>query len=254
MCIVQFGGNLEKSINERIEDKDQHKIHESFNLREISWRKHESMIRNYTNIVVAIIAVIGSVLAPALYFLGLSTVKATTSSQGTLPSRPIVQNGNTQNHFIIDKSQFKKAPEFTGITGLVNTPAPIKLADLKGKVVLVHFWTYTCINCIHTIPHLNDWYQKYSNKGLVIVGVQTPEFSDEKNIDNVKTAVNNFQIRYPVILDNNYASWNAYGNNYWPRDYLVDNQGYIRYSHIGEGDYAQTEQMIQSLLAEGVIT
>src|SRR5437870_8918805 len=212
------------------------------------------MIRNYTNIVVAIIAVIGLVLAPALYFLGLSTVKPTTSSQGTLPSRPIVQNGNTQNHFIIDKSQFKKAPEFTGITGYINTPAPIKLTDLKGKVVLVHFWTYTCINCIHTIPHLNDWYQKYSNKGLVIVGVQTPEFSDEKNIDNVKTAVNKFQIKYPVILDNNYVNWNAYGNNYWPRDYLVDNQGYIRYSHIGEGDYNQTAQMIQSLLGEGGIT
>ena len=91
-------------------------------------------------------------------------------------------------------------------------------------------------------------------RGLVIVGVQTPEFSAEKNIDNVKTAVHNFQIKYPVILDNNYASWNAYGNNYWPRDYLVDDQGYVRYSHIGEGDYNQTEQMIQSLLAEGVIT
>ena len=154
---------------------------------------------------------------------------------------------------MIDKSQFKKAPEFVGITGYINTPVPIKLADLKGKIILIHFWTYPCINCIHTIPHLNDWYQKYSNKGLVIVGVQTPEFSDEKNIDNVKGAVNNFKIKYPVILDNNYATWNAYGNNYWPRDYLVDNQGYIRYNHIGEGDYAQTEQMIQSLLAEGVI-
>ena len=165
----------------------------------------------------------------------------------------MVQNGGTQNHFTIDKSQFKKAPEFVGITGYINTPVPIKLADLKGKIILIHFWTYPCINCIHTIPHLNDWYQKYSNKGLVIVGVQTPEFSDEKNIDNVKGAVDNFKIKYPVILDNNYATWNAYGNNYWPRDYLVDNQGYIRYNHIGEGDYAQTEQMIQSLLAEGVI-
>ncbi len=222
------------------------------------WRKHESMIRNQSDILVAIIAIIGLVLAPTLYSSS-STVKATQSSEGqtssTMPTvLALLQNGNTQNHFIIDKSQFKKAPEFTGITGFVNTPAPVKLADLKGKVVLVHFWTYTCINCIHTIPHLNDWYQKYSNRGLVIVGVQTPEFSDEKNIANVKTAVNNFQIKYPVILDNNYANWKAYGNNYWPRDYLVDNQGYIRYSHIGEGDYDQTEQMIQSLLAEGVIT
>src|SRR5215831_9381880 len=156
--------------------------------------------------------------------------------------------------FEINKSQFKRAPEFTATTGYINTPAPIKLADLKGKVVLVHFWTYTCINCIHTIPHLNDWYQKYSNKGLVIIGVQTPEFDSEKNIDNVKLAVKDFQVKYPIILDNNYVNWNAYGNNYWPRDYLVDNQGFIRYNHIGEGNYEQTEQMIQLLLAEGVIT
>jgi thiol-disulfide isomerase/thioredoxin len=155
--------------------------------------------------------------------------------------------------FEIDKSQFKKAPEFTGITGYINTLAPVKLADLRGKVVLVHFWTYTCINCIHTIPYLNEWYQKYSNKGLVIVGVQTPEFDFEKNIDSVKKAVQDFKIKYPVILDNNYVNWNAYGNNYWPRDYLVDNQGLIRYNHIGEGGYEQTEQMIKLLLAEGVI-
>jgi len=217
------------------------------------------LIGNHSDVLLSIIAIIGLVSAPTTYFLGSSTVKAATSSEvqtseTTLSILPLIQNGNAQNHFAIDKSQFKKAPEFTGITGFVNTPAPIKLADLKGKVVLVHFWTYGCSNCIHTIPHLNDWYQKYSNKGLVIVGVQAPEFSDEKNIDKVKTAVDKFQIKYPIILDNNYVNWNAYGNNYWPRDYLVDNQGYIRYSHIGEGDYDQTEQMIRSLLAEGVIT
>ena len=222
------------------------------------------MVRQSGNVLVVVIAVIALLLAPAMYITGASPVKATPSNQGQISSRisvlPIAQNGNTGNRFYpvaqfeIDKSHFKRAPEFTGITGYINTPAPIRLADLKGKVVLVHFWTYTCINCIHTIPNLNDWYQKYSNKGLVIVGVQTPEFITEKNIDNVKTAVHNFQIKYPVILDNNYASWTAYGNNYWPRDYLVDNQGYVRYSHIGEGDYDQTEQMIQSLLAEGVTT
>jgi thiol-disulfide isomerase/thioredoxin len=155
--------------------------------------------------------------------------------------------------FKMDKSQFERAPEFTGTTGYINTPSPVKLADLKGKIVLVHFWTYTCSNCIHTIPYLNNWYQKYSNKGLVIVGVQTPEFDFEKNIGNVKKAVQDFKIKYPVILDNDYVNWNAYGNNYWPRDYLVDNQGLIRYNHIGEGGYEQTEQMIRSLLAEGVI-
>src|SRR5690242_13071583 len=206
------------------------------------------MIQNYSNLVVVTVAV-GLVLASSSYFLGANTLEAATSSE----NQSLVQNGNTQNHFIIDKAQFKKAPEFTGITGYINNPNSIKLADLRGKVVLVHFWTYTCVNCIHTIPYLNDWYQKYSNSGLVIIGVQTPEFSDEKNIDSVKTAVNHFQIKYPVILDNNYVTWNAYGNNYWPRDYLVDTQGYIRYSHIGEGDYGKTEQMIQSLLAEGAI-
>jgi thiol-disulfide isomerase/thioredoxin len=207
--------------------------------------------------LLAIIPIIGLILVPTMYFLGSNIVKGTTSSEGQTSSTtstvlPLEEYGYTWNHFTIDKSQFKKAPEFTGVTGFVNTPSLIKLADLRGKVVLVHFWTYTCSNCIHTIPFLNDWYQKYSKKGLVIVGVQTPEFNDEKNIDNVKRAVNSFQIKYPVILDNNYANWNAYGNNYWPRDYLVDNQGYIRYSHIGEGDYDQTEQIIQSLLAEGV--
>ena len=223
-----------------------------------SW-KGLSIIRNQRVVLLLTTGIIGMVLAAPMHFLASGTVNAATSadrqtSSGILALLPLAQNGNTQNHFMFDKSQFKKAPEFTGITGYINTNSAIKLADLKGKVVLVHFWTYPCVNCIHTIPYLNDWYQKYSNKGLVIVGVQTPEFSDEKNINNVKAAVNNFQIKYPVILDNNYATWNAYGNNYWPRDYLVDNQGYIRYSHIGEGDYAQTEQMIQSLLAEGVIT
>ena len=154
-----------------------------------------------------------------------------------------------KTQFKIDKSQFKKAPEFAQVTGYVNTN-PIKLSDLKGKVVLVHFWTYTCINCIHTIPHLNDWYGKYANKGFVIAGIQTPEFEFEKNIDSVKEAVKDFKIKYPVIQDNDYGTWNAYGNRYWPRDYLLDKEGYIRYDHIGEGDYKDTENIIQSLLAE----
>ncbi|HEX9317519.1 MAG TPA: thiol-disulfide isomerase, partial [Nitrososphaeraceae archaeon] len=106
------------------------------------------------------------------------------------------------------------------------------------------------INCIHTIPHLNEWYAKYANKGFVIAGIQTPEFEFEKNLDSVKDAVKGFGIKYPVIQDNNYGTWNTYGNRYWPRDYLVDNEGYIRYDHVGEGGYNETENMIQSLLAE----
>jgi thiol-disulfide isomerase/thioredoxin len=154
----------------------------------------------------------------------------------------------------LDKSQFRKAPEFAQISGYINTPNnynnPLTLSSLKGKVVLVDFWTYTCINCIRTIPHINDWSQKYADKGLVIVGVHSPEFEFEKNYDNVKAAVQKFGIAYPVLLDSNHGTWNAYGNQYWPRDYLIDTQGYIRHDHIGEGDYNGTEKAIQSLLAE----
>jgi thiol-disulfide isomerase/thioredoxin len=149
----------------------------------------------------------------------------------------------------IDRSLFKKAPELTKISGYINTE-PFKLADLKGKVVLLDIWTYSCINCIRTTPYLIDWNEKYADKGLVIVGVHAPEFEFEKNIDNVKAAVKKYGIKYPVVLDNEKGTWNAYENRYWPRKYLVDTEGYIRYDHIGEGGYAETEKVIQSLLAE----
>src|SRR5919107_290699 len=129
-------------------------------------------------------------------------------------------------------------------------PASIDLKDLKGKVVLVDFWTYSCINCIRTLPYLVDWNEKYADKGLVIVGVHSPEFEFEKNVDNVKAAVQKYGIKYPVVQDNDKGTWDAYENRYWPRKYLIDNEGYIRYDHIGEGGYAETEKVIRSLLAE----
>jgi thiol-disulfide isomerase/thioredoxin len=175
-------------------------------------------------------------------------VSASTTANGTIKTIKVDRSQFIQ----IDKSQFQKAPEFAQIAGYINTPnnAPITLASFKGKVVLVDFWTYSCINCIRTLPHLNDWYQRYADKGLVIVGVHSPEFEFEKNYHNVKAAVQKFGIKYPVILDSDHGTWNAYGNQYWPRDYLVDSQGYIRHDHIGEGDYNTTESAIQSLLAE----
>src|SRR5919107_2575178 len=128
---------------------------------------------------------------------------------------------------------------------------PLTMADLKGKVVLVNFWTYSCINVLRTLPHLIDWNTKYGgDNGLVIVGVHTPEFGFEKNTDFVKTSLQKYGIKYPVIQDNDYKIWNAYGNNYWPRMYLVDDKGVIRYDKAGEGDYNQTEKAIQLLLAE----
>jgi thiol-disulfide isomerase/thioredoxin len=135
------------------------------------------------------------------------------------------------------------------VSGYINT-SPITLKDLRGKVVLVDFWTYSCINCIRTLPYLVDWTTKYADKGLVIVGVHTPEFEFEKNIENVKAAVQKFGIKYPVFQDNDKGTWNAYENRYWPRKYIIDSEGYIRYDHIGEGGYAETEKIIQTLLAE----
>src|ERR671911_490453 len=160
---------------------------------------------------------------------------------------------NTTQFQQIDKSQFKKAPEFVQISGYINTPnnnSPITLSSLKGKVVLVYIWTYTCINSIRPMPYIDDWNQKYSDKGLVTVGVHSPEFEFEKNYINVKTAVQRFGISYPVILDSDHGTWDAYGNQYWPRFYLIDTQGNIRYDHIGEGSYDQIEKAIHSLLAE----
>ncbi len=139
------------------------------------------------------------------------------------------------------------APNFQGIAAWINSP-PLNLSDLRGKVVLVDFWTYSCINCIRTIPYLNAWYSKYGNNGLVIVGVHTPEFQFEKNYSNVAASVKSFGIRYPVAMDSNDATWNAYHNQYWPADYLLDKNGNIRDTHFGEGGYNMTEVLIQVLL------
>ncbi len=146
-------------------------------------------------------------------------------------------------------SKYPIAPDFFGIDKWINSE-PLKIGQLKGKVVLVDFWTYTCINCIRTLPYLKDWDKKYRDKGLVIVGVHTPEFEFEKKYENVLKAVNEYQIKYPVAQDNNYVTWNLYQNRYWPHKYLIDVDGYIRYDHIGEGAYEETEKMIQQLLNE----
>ena len=192
--------------------------------------------------VVALIAGFG------IYFNSPGLNNASGQQDTFVPSAVVQENG-TITKVQIDKSQFKKAPELAGISGYINTE-PITLAELRGKVVLVDFWTYSCINCIRTIPYLNAWNEKYADQGLVIVGVHTPEFEFEKNIDNVNAAVEKYGIKYPVVQDNDKGTWKAYENRYWPRKYLVDDEGYIRYDHIGEGSYAETEKVIQSLLAE----
>ncbi len=147
---------------------------------------------------------------------------------------------------------YPKAPELVSPDGYINTDGrPVTVAEFKGKkVVLLDIWTYSCINCQRTIPYLRDWYEKYADQGLEIIGIHTPEFAFEKLQKNVQSAVIGFGIKYPVILDNQYQTWNALGNHYWPRKYLVDIDGYIVYDHIGEGAYAETEMAIQKALAE----
>ncbi len=143
-----------------------------------------------------------------------------------------------------------KAPGFQNETSWVNSE-PLNLeTDLKGKVVLVDFWTYTCINCIRTFPYLRDWYEKYSTQGFEIVGVHSPEFEFEKNRDNVIQASKDHSLTYPIVQDNNFAIWKAYSNRYWPAHYLIDKNGDIRYTHFGEGEYLKTENAIRTLLEE----
>jgi cytochrome c biogenesis protein CcdA/thiol-disulfide isomerase/thioredoxin len=144
------------------------------------------------------------------------------------------------------------APEFTETQDWFNTPGdkPLTLASLRGRVVLVDFWTYTCINCIRTLPYLKAWNAAYAKDGLTIVGVEAPEFEFEKNAANVADAIDQFGLRYPVVQDNNMGTWNAYGNEYWPADYLIDAKGHVRYATFGEGSYDKTETAIRALLAE----
>lgn len=143
-----------------------------------------------------------------------------------------------------------QAPELQGIASWINGD-PLRLAELKGKVVLIDFWTYSCINCIRTLPHLEAWYKAYAADGLVIIGVHSPEFSFEHELANVQNFVSENDITYPVALDNTFTTWRAYNNRYWPASYFIDREGKIRHTHFGEGDYEENEKVIRALLAEG---
>jgi cytochrome c biogenesis protein CcdA/thiol-disulfide isomerase/thioredoxin len=142
-----------------------------------------------------------------------------------------------------------EAPELTGIAHWLNSP-PLTMKELRGRVVLVDFWTYSCINCVRTLPHVTGWYEKYKDNGFVVLGIHTPEFAFEKETKNVANALEQFKINFPVAQDNDYATWSAYQNHYWPAKYLVDAKGRIRYTHFGEGKYDETELAIRQLLQE----
>ncbi|MGH2464204.1 MAG: cytochrome c biogenesis protein DipZ, partial [Candidatus Limnocylindrales bacterium] len=140
------------------------------------------------------------------------------------------------------------APDFRGITAWINSPA-LSIASLRGKVVLVEFWTFACINCQHVQPYVKAWSDRYGSAGLVVVGVHTPELSFERDLGNVQQAVAKAGLRYPVAFDPSFATWNAYANSYWPAFYFIDRDGQLRHTHFGEGDYPGSEQMIRQLLA-----
>ena len=170
-------------------------------------------------------------------------------SQNAVPMNTIKEKLKSVQSSFENRNQ---APEFVGIEAWLNTPdgKPITLESLRGKVVLVDFWMYSCINCIRTLPYVTGWYEKYKDQGFVVVGVHTPEFAFEKKQSNVEEALKRFNIQYPVALDNEYGTWQAYNNHYWPAHYLIDAEGNIRETHFGEGKYEETEHAIQMLLRE----
>ncbi|MBI2102630.1 thioredoxin family protein [Candidatus Woesearchaeota archaeon] len=192
-------------------------------------------------LAVVLIVVVWSIISLEKTKVSPLSSLVTPTLESSLPkaSQPAFKDG-----------KYPLAPELTGIVGYINTNNSLKIADLRGKVVLVDFWTYSCINCIRTLPYLISWYEKYHDNGLVIIGVHTPEFEFEKERDNVVSATKRYNITYPVVQDNNYGTWNAFKNRYWPRKYLIDKEGYIRFDHIGEGRYEETEKQIQELLGE----
>lgn len=141
-----------------------------------------------------------------------------------------------------------RAPEFIGDDNDWINSKPLRLADLRGKLVLIDFWDYTCVNCIRTLPYVTEWHKRYHDKGLVIVGIHTPEFEFAKERENVEEAAERYNIKYPILLDPGYENWSAYANRYWPREYLVSADGHIIYDHAGEGNYGETERVIQEEL------
>lgn len=176
--------------------------------------------------------------------VGLSMVAAIAAVLSCVASGTLARAQDTQS--IVGSSPLYG---LSGATGWINS-APLTAKELKGKVVLVDFWDYSCINCIRSVPYVRAWAEKYKDSGLVVIGVHTPEFDFEKQTENVQKAVQKFDMKYPVALDSNYKIWNAFHNQYWPAEYFIDAKGRVQYEHFGEGDYDRSERWIQKLLKE----
>ncbi|KHO45307.1 MAG: thiol-disulfide isomerase [archaeon GW2011_AR3] len=172
-------------------------------------------------------------------------------AQTTAGVTPDDSNGPKDPRIVEKESRFPRYVELTGTQKQFNTDHDITIGEYIGKkVIIVDFWTYSCINCQRTLPYITSWWDKYKDQGLLIIGVHTPEFDFEKDADNLQKAIEKFGVEYPVVQDNNFQTWRAYKNRYWPRKYMIDIDGFIVYDHIGEGAYKETEQLIQQLLEE----
>jgi thiol-disulfide isomerase/thioredoxin len=189
-----------------------------------------------------IAALLAIALLTAAVFLRGTSVKA-VAAQKSKPNATKVAKLNVATPYA--------APEFVGLENWMNSEGkPISLASLKGKVVIVDFWTFGCINCQRTLPHMNDLYTKYHDKGLEVVGIHTPEFDSERTTANVKKAISRENIKFFVAQDNQNKTWNAYRNRYWPEFYFIDRMGTVRHTHIGEGGYENADLVVAKLLAE----
>ena len=220
-------------------------------------RGHGAAVRRASGVVM--------LAAAALFTTSIPTELATAAPNYTSSLQTLERSSSVAKHLAsltgahpiattssVHLRDYGPAPAFAGISAWINTPGgrPLTMAGLRGKVVLVDFWTYSCVNCVRTLPYLRSWNARYRAKGLVIVGVHTPEFAFEHVPANVRRAVRSYGIDYPVAIDDAYGTWQAYGNEYWPADYLIDRRGHIRSVHFGEGDYAGMEHDIQQLLGE----
>jgi thiol-disulfide isomerase/thioredoxin len=173
-----------------------------------------------------------------------------TSQNGTsmFQTGQINNSSQGQSASYPDENNYPKAPDLVGIASYINTTPEELKSKMKDKVVLYDFWTYSCINCIRTFPYLKAWNEKYADKGLLIIGVHSPEFEFEKDPNNVKMAALKYGLTYPIVLDSDHQTWDAFSNRYWPAEYITDDLGHIRHTHFGEGEYDQTEKVIQQLL------
>src|SRR5574337_1971355 len=197
-------------------------------------------------------AIIGAIIiAIAIGGIGIffTSLDKTVSTENQISS---TGNTTSQGQFSSypDENTYPQAPDLTGIVDYINTTPEDLKAKMKDKVVLYDFWTYSCINCIRTFPYLKAWNDKYADKGLLIIGVHSPEFEFEKDPSNVKKKKKKYDLTYPIVMDSDHKTWDAFSNRYWPAEYITDELGHIRHTHFGEGEYDQTEKIIQQLLAE----